>query len=137
MRPKGIADLAAFSAREVKRAAAAEERERDEYSFLCRRTVRVNVGGKAIPASFLKIEGRGTLIGAEDRREREGRIEELVDGQNPGPEAPLSSKSKRSKEDVRRGAMEKGGCVRVIEGEEVREDEPAKYFLPMGVGSTS
>ena len=31
MLPKGIEDLAAFSAREVKRAAA-EERERDEYS---------------------------------------------------------------------------------------------------------
>ena len=31
MRPKGMEDLAAFSAREVKRAAA-EERERDEYS---------------------------------------------------------------------------------------------------------
>ena len=31
MWPKGIEDLAAFSAREVKRAAA-EERERDEYS---------------------------------------------------------------------------------------------------------
>ena len=30
MRPKGMEDLAAFSAREVKRAAA-EERERDEY----------------------------------------------------------------------------------------------------------
>ena len=31
MRPKGMEDLAAFSAREVKRAAA-EEREKDEYS---------------------------------------------------------------------------------------------------------
>ena len=31
MRPKGMEDLAAFSAREVKRATA-EERERDEYS---------------------------------------------------------------------------------------------------------
>ena len=30
MRPKGMKDLAAFSAREVKRAAA-KERERDEY----------------------------------------------------------------------------------------------------------
>ena len=30
MRPKGMEDLAAFSVREVKRAAA-EERERDEY----------------------------------------------------------------------------------------------------------
>ena len=31
MRPKGMEDLAAFKVREVKRAAA-EERERDEYS---------------------------------------------------------------------------------------------------------
>ena len=31
MRPNGMEDLAVFSAREVKRAAA-EERERDEYS---------------------------------------------------------------------------------------------------------
>ena len=33
------------------------------------------------------------------------------------------------------GAMEKSGCVRAIEGEEVRDD-PVKYFLPAGVGST-
>ena len=33
--------------------------------------------------------------------------------------------------------MEKGGCVRVIEGEEVRGDDPVEYFLPAGVGSTS
>ena len=32
--------------------------------------------------------------------------------------------------------MEKGGCVRVIEGEELRND-PVQYFLPAGVGSTS
>ena len=29
--------------------------------------------------------------------------------------------------------MEKGGCVRVIEGEEVRRDDPVEYFLPAGV----
>ena len=39
--------------------------------FLCRGTVRVNVEVKAIPASFLKIEGRGALVGAIDRRERD------------------------------------------------------------------
>ena len=74
-----------------------------------------------------------------DRPEREGRIEELVGGQNPG-----AGKGKRrgSKGDVRRGAtasgvMEKGRCVRVIEGEEVRGDNPVEYFLPAGVGNTS
>ena len=33
--------------------------------------------------------------------------------------------------------MEKGGCVRVIEGEEFRRDDSVEYFLLMGVGSTS
>ena len=51
-------------------------------------------------------------------------------------------KSRRSKGDVRggataRGVMEKGGCVRVIEVEEVRGDDPVEYFLPAGVGSDS
>ena len=56
---------------------------------------------------------------------------------------PGARKSKRrSKGYVRRGAtaraaMEKGGCVRVIEGEEVRRDDPVKYFLPDGVIGTS
>ena len=108
--------------------------------FLCRRTVRVNVGGKAIPTSFLKIEGRGTLIGAKDRRERD-RVE-LVGGQNQGPVAPPMSKRGGGKGDVRRevtarGVMEKGGCVSVIDGVEVGGDDPVEYFLPTGVGSTS
>ena len=33
--------------------------------------------------------------------------------------------------------MEKGGCVRVIEGEEVRGDDPVEYVFPAGVGSDS
>ena len=33
--------------------------------------------------------------------------------------------------------MEKGGCVRVIEGEEVGGDDPVEYFFPAGVGSDS
>ena len=57
---------------------------------------------------------------------------------------PGARKGKRrgSKGDVRGGAtasrvMEKSGCVRVIEGEEVRGDDPVEYFLPTGVGNTS
>ena len=46
--------------------------KRKRRVFLCRRTVRVKVGGKVIPASFLKIEGRGTLVGAKDWKERDG-----------------------------------------------------------------
>ena len=46
-------------------------RKRKKRVFLCRRTVRVKVGGKVIPASFLKVEGRGTLVGAKDRGNRD------------------------------------------------------------------
>ena len=48
-----------------------------------------------------------------------------------------NGKRRESKVDVRRGAMEKGGCVRVIEGEEVRGDDSVEYFSPAGVGGTS
>ena len=40
--------------------------------FLCRRTVRIKVKSKVISASFLKIEERGTFIGAKDRKKRDG-----------------------------------------------------------------
>ena len=33
--------------------------------------------------------------------------------------------------------MDKSRYVRVIEGEEVRRDDPTEYFLPTKVGSTS
>ena len=33
--------------------------------------------------------------------------------------------------------MKKGGCVRVIEGEEVRGDDSVEYFLPTDVRSNS
>ena len=46
--------------------------KRKRRVFLCKRTVGVKVGDKAIPASFLKIEGRGTLAGAIGPRERDG-----------------------------------------------------------------
>ena len=51
-------------------------------------------------------------------------------------------KRRRSKGDVRGGAtarvaMEKGGYVRVIEGEEIRRDDLVEYFLPVGVGNIS
>ena len=51
---------------------------------------------------------------------------------------PGARKDKRrgSKGDVRVGAMEKDGYVRVIEGE-VRRDDPVEYFVPTEVASTS
>ena len=57
---------------------------------------------------------------------------------------PRARKGKRggSKGNVRggataSGAMEKSGCVRVIERKEVSRDDAVKYFLSAGVGSTS
>ena len=63
MRPKEMEDLAAFDVR--------EQQQKKETSIPLQRTVRVKVGGKAIPASFLQVEGRRTLVGAIGRRERD------------------------------------------------------------------
>ena len=52
--------------------------------------MRVKVRSKVIPAIFLKIEEKGTLLWGK-RPEREGQIEELVVDQNPGPETPFES----------------------------------------------
>ena len=51
------------------------------------------------------------------------------------------SQKGETKEDVRggataRGAMEKCGYIRVIEGDEVKTDGSIKYFFTTGVGST-
>ena len=51
--------------------------ERDEYSS-AERTVRVKVGSKVILASFLKVEGRRTLVG--EKTGKRGQIEKLVGG---------------------------------------------------------
>ena len=40
--------------------------------FLCRRTMRAKVKSKVILTSFPKIQGRETLVGAKDRRKRDG-----------------------------------------------------------------
>ena len=59
--------------------------------------------------SFLKVEGRGALVGANDRRE--GETEELVGGQNQGPVAPPRSKKGQEKRKQRR-------CQERSDGEE-------------------
>ena len=102
--------------------------------------MEVKVGGKVIPASFLKVEGECRW---GERPERE-RIE-LVGGQNPGPEARLMSKKGQERREQRKcqGRSDsqwrdiESGCVRVIDREEVRGDGPVEYFLPTGIGSTS
>ena len=77
------------------------------------------------------------------KQEKKGQIEELVGDQNPGAQAPPMSKGERgkSKGDIRVGAtareaMEKSGYVRVIEGEEIRRDDPIEYFLPTRFAGT-
>ena len=42
--------------------------KRNKRVFLCRRTVRVKVKSKVIPASFLKFEEMEAFVGAKDRR---------------------------------------------------------------------
>ena len=59
----------------------------------------VKVRGKVIPVSFLKVEGRETLIGAKDWR---GQIEELEDHQKPGPKAPPMSRKGKERREQRR-----------------------------------
>ena len=63
------------------------------------------MGVKAIPASFLKIERRGALVGAIGWRE------ELVGSPNLGPEAPPRSKKGQERREQRR-CQEKSNCKR-------------------------
>ena len=71
--------------------------------------MRVKVGGKAIIASFLKIEGRGRSLGRKTGER--GIDKKSVDGQNPGPVAPL-----RCKKSAREGgAKEMSGEERLPE----------------------
>ena len=93
--------------------------------------MRVKVGGKIIPASFMKIEGRGTLVGAIGRRE--GQIEELVVGQNPGPEALPEAREEGEKEMSGEERWRRVGVSGSLKG----GDDPVEYLLLAGVGSTS
>ena len=61
MRPKGMEDLAAFSAREIKRAAA-EERERDEYS-----SAQGQWEAKSSQRAFGKLKEGGHSLGRKTR----------------------------------------------------------------------
>ena len=61
-------NLAAFSAREVKRASA-EEKERGGIPL--QKDLRVKVKGKIIQMRFLKIAGRWLFVGVKDQRKRD------------------------------------------------------------------
>ena len=61
-------NLAAFSVREVESSSRGKRKTR---VFLGKRTVKVEVKGKVIPTSFLKIKGSRTPVGAKDQRKRD------------------------------------------------------------------
>ena len=77
--------------------------------------MKVKVGGKVIPASFRKIEGRRDARWGE-RPEREGQIEELVGGQNAGPKAPPRSKKRQVKREQKRCQIRSDGEGWVCQG---------------------
>ena len=77
-----------------------QQQQRKEIIFLCRSTVGVKIGGKVIPVSFLKIEGKEKLVGTKNLRERDR--EELVGSQNPGLVAPPRSKKGQERREQRK-----------------------------------
>ena len=105
-------DLAAFAAKQVKRAA---ERKENETSVPLQKDMGLKVKGKVIPASFLKVEGRGGARLGE-RPEREGQTEELVGGQNPRSEAPPRSKKGQEKREQRKCQRRSDCQWRDVEG---------------------
>ena len=62
--------------------------------------MRVEVKGKVIPTSFLKIEEWGTSLG--ERSGKEGQLVKLVGDQNSGPVAPPRSKIGQEKREQSR-----------------------------------
>ena len=62
-------DLAAFSAREVKRAAA---EKREKTSIPLKKDSKGQTKKLSHPTSFLKIEEWVTFVRAKDRREKDG-----------------------------------------------------------------
>ena len=70
--------------------------------------MRVKIRGKAIPASFLKIEGRGTLVGAKDRRER--GIDRRIGRWSEPRSCSTSQEQERAREE---GAKEMSGEERL------------------------
>ena len=69
--------------------------KRKRRVFLYRRSVRVEINGKVIQASFLKIEKGDVRWGGRPKKER--RLIELVGDQNPGFEAPPRIEKERER----------------------------------------
>ena len=100
--------------------------KRKRRVFFCRRTVRVKVQNKSIPASFLKIEERGTLIGAI----------ELVGGQNPAPEASSRGQEKSREEGAKKISGEEQwkrvGMSKSLRGRRLEEVIQSNTSYPRG-----
>ena len=69
----------------------------------------VKIQGKVIPTGFLKVEGRGTLVGAKDRREREEQTEKLVGDQKTGSKVSPRSRTRQERREQRR-CQERSDC---------------------------
>ena len=75
--------------------------------------MKVKVGGKAIPASFLKIEGRGHSLGRKTReREREREIDRRIGRWSEPRSCSTSQEQERAREE---GAKEMLGEERLPE----------------------
>ena len=88
--------------------------KRKREVFHSRRTMRVKVTSKVIPASFQKTEGSWPFVRAKVGRK--GQLVELGGGQSPSSETLSWSKRRRNKGDLRKeatagGAMEKGRSI--------------------------
>ena len=103
IQPKVMEDLAAFKVREVESSSRGKRRV-----FLCRRTVRVKTRGKAIPASFLKIEG-GRSLG---RKTGERGIDRRIGRWSEPRSCSTSKEQERAREE---GAKEMSGEERLPE----------------------
>ena len=68
MRQKRLENLAAFSAKEVEKAAA---EVREKWSIPLQKDSEDRSESKVIPTSFLKIEGRSTFVGVKNRRKED------------------------------------------------------------------
>ena len=105
MRSKGMENEATFSAREVKRAATEKETsiplQKDSESQSRRQS-----HPSELSESWRKEDARwGERLG------REGQIEEMVGGQNPGPEAPPRNKKEQERREQRK-CHERSDCQR-------------------------
>ena len=87
MQPKGMEDLVAFNAREVKR----PRRKEKETSISLQKDSGSQSRRQSHP-SKLSENRRKEDACCGKRLEREGQLEELVGDQNVGPEAPSRSR---------------------------------------------